>query len=261
MSENSFEAVTLSATGASGITSFPWAHSSGMLSALVRQALAVDAASLGSGRRPVRIDPFSAFPPENHFAKWRAQNAISFFLVDAFDLVPASRTIARAFPGSWTWSHDGLGAKEQVALAAPPDAGLPLHLDATGWEPYFDTSNGLEPVTQIDELGRIWALSITAAARVLGCPAALSVSVHGLNSILGLGDIIGCANKMAAKDGATFEIQFKNAIVALPDSSESVLTRNITDAHLLFIERDRTAVLHECIPSHAATLVKTGLRL
>lgn len=236
--EPDFDARVLESLGASGATSFPWAHGPGVLGALARGALA--------SRPRIAFSTVSALPGSagsaspNAFSAPRSGNFRAYFATDSLSVEEAAAALLSEMPGSWLYCAQGLKDR----LPPPhPRVGAPIDLPC-GMEYFHDETAASRPRPEIlvDGLGEAFALWLPAAARAFGAPAALSTSLLGQGGLLGLGDILGEANRLARDAPARFRSMFAAAIaeVGLRPGADSALA-------LAFVDSDRRASLEHAL--------------
>ena len=261
-SEAGLDERVLEAFYARGPTSFPWAHAAEALAHLAQEALE---ARPGLAFSNLRLrDGAGGMGRRNVFSARRARNFSAYFATAGDTVERAAWALLSEMPGSWAYSSQGAGS----SFATPPPArvgGLSKLLPPMEYFNHEDARRYPDPEVQVDGDGRVFALWIPAAARALGAPASLSVSTLGLHSLMGLGDIIGAANRVAQDDPAGFRIQFAAALAEIDPTdaafSGRILGAIASNSSLIrsFVDLDRRAVIEEAVG--AVALSAKGPRL
>ena len=241
MREADFDLAILRLCQSSSTSSFPWAHGPRMLGQLALSALAGDpeaqAVDLAFHPNGPAIGPDSS--RESSFSALRTRNFTRYFAVPFRDEAKAASLLLRELPNSWILCAHG------VALDLAPAPGFPIHapLELPGSLSYFHHGKHAAPYaqTQVDGDGNAFILWLPAAARALGAPTDLSVSAVGCQLLLGLGDILGAANRMASDAPELFRELMAEALMPL-DVSKNIDIQ-LSQSGEVFIARDRRSVI------------------
>jgi hypothetical protein len=178
-------------------------------------------------------------------------------LVQEDQIEQALSLASSALPHCWLLASEGLGANLELRSPASP-AKTAILLPDSGESMYFDKLEGyakttlFEPQLQIDGEGRAHWLWLPACARALGAPARLSVCSRGIRELVGWGDVLGAANKIASHEPDVFIRRFADAIEPA-DAATATSHRWTPEAtRLTFEARDRRSILAEGLPEPGA---------
>lgn len=252
MTEQHFDKAILASLGSEASTSAPWAHGPEFLFALAFHPL-----RKLPGPAPSRINPLSSSSPANQFSASRAVNFVQMLLVQEDQIEQALSLASSALPNCWLLASQGLGANLELRSPSQPSK-FPSLLPASGEPMYFDKLDAyakttlFEPQLQVDGAGRAHWLWLPACARALGAPARLSVSTRGIRDLVGWGDVLGAANKIASQDPDEFVRRFADAIQPAEAATATSHRWTPEDARLTFEARDRRSILADGLPEPGA---------
>lgn len=207
----SFEAAELdrailNACGLTNGSSFPWAHGSNWLKFLAKTALGASNSSHISCEDlalPSMAAMANAYPNSR-----MGNNSCMLGVQEGFGARAAAR-IAAAFPSSWEYCAEGMGAMPQAQDQNPLESFSLASLKQRA----LSDARDIYPQNQVDADGNVHWMWLPACARALGAPPLLSSSILGGRELLGLGDVYSAANKIASNDPAEFRAKFSAALI------------------------------------------------